>query len=218
MTVEPDYSLAALRATETLIHYDIKAAPVSPIPIIKSMPNVLVLPFAEMALQIGADRDRVISSFGESMDAVTSVHFASAGLRYVVAYNQRLPFYMLHRALSRELGHIVLGHDGTRPEGVRTAEAYCFANHLICPRPLISMIQRAGVTLTTELLQNTTGCDERCLERIRRLPGIYVSPELNRAARDQFKDYVDNLISFQKIIGDTSRPVDLGNYMNGYEE
>ena len=90
-----DYTAAATRAAEILIRHNITAAPVSPIPIIKSMPNVLLLPFAEMALQIGADRDQVISTFGEAQDAVTSVHISSSGLRYVVAYNQRLPAYLV---------------------------------------------------------------------------------------------------------------------------
>ena len=212
-----EYEKAATLALELIVKNNIRSTPVVPLPILKNMPGVLVLSFTELSGMTDIDRSSLVAMFGPNQDAAT-MYFNQGKIRYIVAYNQRLPFYMLHRALSRELGHIVLGHDGTRPEGVRTAEAYCFANHLICPRPLISLIQRAGVTLTTELLQNMTGCDERCLERIRRLPGIYVSPELNRAARDQFKDYVDNLISFQKIIGDTSRPVDLGNYMNGYEE
>ena len=220
MTVEPDYSLAALRATETLIHYDIKAAPVSPIPIIKSMPNVLVLPFAEMALQIGADRDRVISSFGESMDAVTSVHFASAGLRYVVAYNQRLPAYLVQRALARELGHIVLRHDGSRPDAVRAEEAITFARHLICPRPLIRAMLDSGIRLTVETLGNITGCYERCLAGLRKTPGVSIPPEMNRQIRAQFADYIADFVRFQPIISreDETPIADFGTYMDGYEE
>ena len=119
----PDYQRAATLAAETLIKHSITAAPVSPIPIIKSMPNTLVIPFAEVALKTNADRDQIIRSFGESQDAVTSVHLTGNGLRYVVAYNQRLPAYIIQRALARELGHILLQHDGSRPDDIRYEEA-----------------------------------------------------------------------------------------------
>ena len=218
--MEPDYQRAALLATETLINYNITAAPVSPIPIIKSLPNVLLLPFAEMALQIGADRDRVINSFGEAMDAVTSVHFAASGLRYVVAYNQRLPAYIIQRALARELGHILLQHDGSRPDDVRYEEAITFARHLICPRPLIRAILDSGIRLTVETLGNITGCYERCLAGLRKTPGVSVPPELNRKIRAQFADYVTDFVRFQPILSreDETPIADFGTYMDGYEE
>ena len=218
--MEPDYSLAAIRATETLINYNITAAPVSPIPIIKSMRNVLLLPFAEMALQIGTDRDNVINSFGESQDAVTSVHFASGGLRYVVAYNQRLPVYLIQRALARELGHIVLHHDGSRPDAVRYEEAITFARHLICPRPLIKAMLDSGIRLTIETLGNITGCYERCLAGLRKTPGVSVPAEMNRKVREQFADYIADFVRFQPILSreDTSAVADFGTYMDGYEE
>jgi Zn-dependent peptidase ImmA (M78 family) len=42
-----------------------------------------------------------------------------------------MPFDIVRKALARELGHIVLGHDGTRPEDVRNQEAECFAKVLL---------------------------------------------------------------------------------------
>lgn len=216
----PDYDQAALKATETLIQYDITAAPVSPIPIIKALPNALLLPFAEMALCVGEDRDQVIRTFGESQDAVSSVHLSGGKLRYVVAYNQRLPAYLVQRALARELGHIVLGHDGSRPDDVRYAEAMTFARHLICPRPLIRAILDAGIPLTVETLGNITGCYERCLVGLRKTPGVSVPPEMNRKVRAQFADYVADYVKFQLILArDDETPVaDFGTYMDGYEE
>lgn len=216
----PDYDQAALKATETLIQYDITAAPVSPIPIIKALPNALLLPFAEMALRVGEDRDQVIRTFGESQDAVSSVHLSGGKLRYVVAYNQRLPAYLVQRALARELGHIVLSHDGSRPDAVRTEEANCFARHLICPRPLIRALQDAGIALTIETLGNITGCYERCIAGLRKTPGTAVPPDLNRALRSQFADYVSNYAKFQPILAreDDTPVVNFGTYMDGYKE
>ena len=215
-----DYQNAALLSAETLIRYQITAAPVSPIPIIKSLPNVLLLPFAEMALKIGEDRDRIINTFGESQDAVTSVHFASGGLRYVVAYNQRLPSYIVQRALARELGHILLRHDGSRPDDVRYEEAITFARHLICPRPLIKALLDSGIRLTVETLGNVTGCYERCLAGLRKTPGVSVPAEMNRRIREQFADYVADFIRFQPIISrDDETPIaDFGSFMDGYED
>jgi len=48
-----------------------------------------------------------------------------------VVYNQRMPFDIVRKALARELGHIVLGHDGTRPEEVRNTEAEHFAKIML---------------------------------------------------------------------------------------
>ena len=215
-----DYQRSALKAAETLITYKISAAPVSPIPIIKSLPDVLLLPFAEMALKIGEDRDQIIRTFGEAQDAVTSVHIASGGLRYVVAYNQRLPAYIIQRALARELGHILLQHDGSRPDDVRYEEAIVFARQLICPRPLIKAIMDSGIRLTVEALGNVTGCYERCLAGLRKTPGVSIPPEMNRRIRAQFADYVTDFVKFQPILSreDETPIADFGTFMDGYED
>ena len=215
----PDYERAAIKAMETLIANHINTAPVIPLPIFKRTPGVLVLSFAEMSDMADVDRSSLVARFGPNQDAAT-IHLPDTHLKYIVAYNQRLPFYMLQRALSRELGHIVLGHDGTRPDDVRNAEAYCFAHHLLCPRPLIHAIREAGIPLTVEVLGSVTGCYERCLAGIRREPGVRVPPELNRAVRDQFAAYLDNYIAFQRYLSpdDMSPVADFGNYMDFYEE
>lgn len=219
--MKPDIETAAIKAAETLIKYRIDSAPVAPLPIIKSIKGVIVLSFAEMAQGIGIDRSSVVGTFTtENHDAVTAVDFTGGSIRYCIAYNQRLPFYMLQRALARELGHIVLGHDGSRPEDVRTEEAVCFARHLLCPRPLIAALRDAGIPMTTELIGNVTGCYERCLAGIRKTPGVSVPVELNRLVRSQFEEYVSNFVDCYQLIaadGD-SAPADLGTYMDGYAD
>ena len=127
---------------------------------------------------------------------------------------------MVQRALARELGHIVLGHDGSRPEEVRTAEALCFAQHLLCPRPLLYAIQEAGVPLTLEVVGNVTGCYERCMAGMRKFPGVRVPAELNRAVRDLFSEYINNFLAFQPFLtwDDRSAIADFGSFMEGYEE
>lgn len=219
--MQPDYEKAAIKATEILIKYGINSAPISPFPLFKRTPGVLVLSFAEMSEKIGIERKNMVTMFGiENQDAVTSVQIDDGKLRYLVAYNQRLPFYMLQRSLARELGHIVLGHDGSLPEEVITAEAKCFAKHFLCPRALIHAIQESGVPLTVEAVGCVTGCYERCQKTIRLLPGVHVPAELNRKVKEQFADYVSNFTDYQSILieKDTSPLADFGTYMDGYEE
>ena len=217
----PDYERAAIAATEMLIKHHICTAPVLPLPVFKRTPGVLALSFTEMSARLGVDRNNILTALEtESHDAVTSIHLDDGKLRYLVTYNQRLPFYLLQRALSRELGHIVLGHDGTKPEDVRMAEAYCFAHHFLCPRPVIHAIRQSGIPFTVEVLGSMSGCYERCLQGMRKTPAVHVPAELNRQVRDQFKDYIDNFLDFERYLSksDESMLANFGTYMDGYEE
>ena len=217
----PDYDRAATAATEILIRYGISTAPVDPIPIFKKAPGFNVVTFTEMSQLLGMDRQELVSTFeAENHDAVTSVYMKDGRPHYLVAYNMRLPQYIIQRALAREMGHIVLGHDGTLPEDVRNAEALCFAHHLLCPRALIHAIQASGTKITVEVLGNTTGCYERCLIGMRKTPATHVPADLNRRVRDQFADYLSDFLDFQSYLAkdDDSMIANFGSFMDGYEE
>lgn len=217
----PDFDRAATAAAEVLIKYGISTAPVDPIPIFKKADNFNVITFAEMSRLVGVDRHDLLSAFdAENHDAVSSVYLKNGIKHYLVAYNMRLPQYLVQRALAREMGHIVLGHDGSRPQEVRNAEALCFAHHLICPRALIHAIQSSGTIITTEVLGNTTGCYERCLIGMRREPATHVPAEMNRKIREQFADYISEFLDFQSFlsVGDDSMIANFGTFMDGYEE
>lgn len=217
----PDFDRAATAAAEILIKYGISTAPVDPIPIFKKAPGYNVVTFTEMSHLMGVDRSSLISSFSaENHDAVSSVYIKDGKPHYLVAYNMRLPQYIVQRALAREMGHIVLGHDGTRPEEVRNAEALCFAHHLLCPRALIHAIQEAGVKITVEVLGNTTGCYERCLIGMRKTPSTHVPADLNRQIRAQFSDYISDFLDFQSYLSldDDSMIANFGTFMDGYTE
>ena len=216
----PDLQSAATKALETLLKHGISAAPIVPLPIIKHTEGVFAVPFADLASDVGMERRNLIPLFGENQDAIT-FHIPGALVQYVVAYNQYLPFDMLRRALARELGHIVLGHNGSKlPTKVRMAEAMCFARHLIFPRPLIHAIQESGVPFTVEVVGSITGCYERCLAGLRKTPGVRVDPALNRAVKDQFSGFIQNFVDFQSLIapGDRTAIADFGSFMDGYEE
>ena len=202
-------------ALETLFENKISSAPIMPLPILQEVPGVLVVSFAQMSEETGFARDEILDCFGENKDSAT---FRSENGHYGVAYNQSLPLYIVQRAAARALGHVLLDHDGSRPEEVRMAEAVCFAQHFLCPRPLLNAIQSAGVPLTKNVLCNVTGSDDRCIACLHDMPGVRVPAKLNRKVRDLFSGYVENFVSYKKSVRDDSPVVDLGSFMLNYEE
>ena len=217
----PDYELAATKATETLIKFGINSAPIDPLPILKKMPGVLVVSYQTMSDDVEQDRQCVIDMFGDkNHDAFTSVNLKDNKKHYLVTYNQKLSQVLIQRAFARELGHIILGHDGSRPEEVRNEEAKCFAHHLLCPRPLIHLLQATGIRLTVEAQGNITGFYDHCLSCIRKQPAVKVPAKLNKMVSMQFMPYVMNLFDYQRYASmrDSSALADLGAYMDYYEE
>ena len=216
-----DFKTAAIKAAETLIKYGVSSAPVDPLPILKKMPNVIVMTFSEMSEIAKMDRKQLLDMYGcDNQDAVTTAYLVGDKVHYCVTYNRLLPSRIVDLSLARELGHIVLGHDGTRPEEVRQEEAKCFAHHLMAPRALIHAIEATNIRITEDLIRNITGLPDRCLSCVRKHPGVAVPAELNRIIRDNFMPYIQNFFEYQRAAAkyDGSALAELGNYMEGYEE
>ena len=219
--MRPDFDRAATAAMQMLIDHNITETPIMPLPILKNYPGVRVISFAKMANEANMERDKLVPLFVHNQDAATfRLGMEMENVEYVVAYNMRLPFEIIWRGIARELGHIVLGHDGvTRPYEVRRAEAMCFAHHLLSPRPVLRMIQEA-FPLTMNILSDTTGCIDECVEDMAEIPGAHVPPEMNRAVREQFSRGIGEYIRFHSAAKkvDHSPLVDLGTFMDNYEE
>lgn len=219
--MRPDFDRAATAAMQILIDNRITETPIMPLPILKNYPGVRVISFAKMANEANMERDKLVPLFVHNQDAATfRLGMEMENVEYVVAYNMRLPFEIIWRGIARELGHIVLGHDGvTRPYEVRRAEAMCFAHHLLSPRPVLRMIQEA-FPLTMNILSDTTGCIDECVEDMAEIPGAHVPPEMNRAVREQFSRGIGEYIRFHSAAKkvDHSPLVDLGTFMDNYEE
>lgn len=218
----PDYDRAAIAAMQLLIDHQITETPVKPMPLLLNYPGVRVMPFTHMADEASMERGDLVPLFGANQDAATfSLSMNLDDVSYIVVYNMRLPFEIVWRGVARELGHIVLGHDGlTRSSPVRRAEAMCFAHHLLCPRPIIRMMQESSMPLTLTALANTVGCSEDCVEDMRQIPGAHVPAEMNRAVRAQFARGIQEYIRFHLAspMADRSPLIDLGTYMDHYEE
>ena len=222
MINQPDYDRAATAAMQFLIDNHITETPINPLPILLNYPGVRVLPYTKMAVDAGMERSDLVLSFGNQDAATFSLNMPGMdNVRYVVVYNMRLPSEIVWRGVARELGHIVLGHDGvTRPMDVRMAEARCFAHHLISPRPVLRLLQSSGLPLTLDMLISTTGCSDECVYEMQDIPGARVDPDLNRRVRDLFsphiKEYIDFYLAAKKQ--DRSSIVYLGSFMDHYEE
>ena len=212
-----DYDKAATKAAETLIKFGIKRTPISPLPILEQMENVIVVSFADLSETTGVSRSEILPLFGKNRDAVSSFHPNSEQPRYVIAYNSLLPFAMIQKALARELGHIVLKHEGTSEEN---NEDKCFARHLICPRPLIHDIQATSMRVTTDLIANLTGVYDQMIVGMRRTPGTNVPAAINRFVSNQFRPFVINFFQYYQYVmpNDGSALVDWGTFMDGYVE
>ena len=220
--MRPDFDRAATEATRLLIEHKFTETPIKPMPILLAHPGVRVMPFTHMADEAGVEREDLIPLFGGNQDAATfRLSLGINDVRYVVVYNMRLPFEIIWRGVARELGHIVLGHDGqTRTEAVRRAEAMCFAHHLLSPRPIIRLIQESGTCLTMNVLAHTTGCSEECVDDMQQIPGARVPADMNRQVKAQFERGIKEYLRFHAAspLPDHSPLVDFGSYMDNYEE
>lgn len=223
MINKPDYDRAASAAMQLLVDNHFTETPINPMPVLMSFPGVRVLPYAKMATDAGMDRQDLIYLFGNAEASTFYLNPVSSGLddvRYIVVYNMFMPSEIIWRGIARELGHIVLGHDGvTRENKARMAEALCFAHHLISPRPVLRLLQEKG-PLTMNVLINTTGCSYECVEELQTIPGARVPAELNRQVRDLFAPHLLEYLNFYHSSAkqDTSPFVYLGSFMDGYEE
>jgi hypothetical protein len=110
----PNYENAAAKAYETFTRFGSS----DPQRILRQLSNVLLISFDAVDMPM-------------EQDAFTCVDQN----KYIVFYNQSLPSVQLRSALARELGHVILQHDGKDPEEIWTEEATCFAYHLLCPPP-----------------------------------------------------------------------------------
>ena len=219
--MKPDFDKAATKAAEILISNNITETPIDSLSILLQYPGIRVMSFTGMAYNSEIDRNDLVPLFGSNQDAVTFKMYGIKEVDYVLIYNMRLPHEDIRRAIARELGHIVLGHDGqTRSTEVRKAEAVCFAHHLLTPRPIIRMIQESGLPLTLNVLAHTTGCSEDCVDEIQQIPGVHVAPDLNKAVRELFAPHIEEYIRFHKSAPkqDKSPLIDFGTYMDFYEE
>lgn len=121
--MKPDYQRAEQKAKELR-----ESGADCPLQILRSLQNVAATSFADASARYGIDRETLLSMFdSDNQDAITMFRNGS----YLVIYNQELPCRVIRNAVARELGHIVMEHDGSRPEDIRMEEANYFAKKFL---------------------------------------------------------------------------------------
>ena len=121
--MKPDLEKAALKAKELK-----ESGADCPLQILKNLKHVGASSFADASARYGINREALLSMFDDgNQDAITMYRNGS----YLVIYNQELPCRIIRHAVARELGHIVMEHDGSRPEDVRMEEANYFAEEFL---------------------------------------------------------------------------------------
>ena len=121
--MKPDYQRAEQKAKELR-----ESGADCPLQILRSLQNVAATSFADASARYGIDRETLLSMFdSDNQDAITMFRNGS----YLVIYNQELPCRVIRNAVARELGHIVMEHDGSRPEDVSMEEANYFAKKFL---------------------------------------------------------------------------------------
>ena len=128
--MEPDYQRSANAAARTLEKYGTESALPDPLAVLSQMRNVLLISFASTSLE------------GNGQDSITLVNRQDGRLQYIILYNSALAPARIRRALSRELGHVILEHDRHTPEEVASEEADCFSFHFLCPKPAFTIYFR----------------------------------------------------------------------------
>ena len=116
--MNPNYESAAAKAYDTRTRFGSS----NPLQILRQLSNVLTISFESSDMPV-------------YQDSFTCVD----GNNYIVFYNASLSPVLLRSALARELGHVILQHDGKDPEEVWLEEATCFAYHFLCPSPSVSI-------------------------------------------------------------------------------
>ena len=121
--MKPDLEKAARKAKELK-----GSGSDCPLQILKTLKHVGAASFADASARYGINRESLLAMFDDgNQDAITMYRNGS----YLVIYNQELPCRIIRHAIARELGHIVMEHDGSRPEDVRMAEAEYFAEQFL---------------------------------------------------------------------------------------
>jgi len=142
VTRQPDLAHAARLAARCLVRMQVTALPVQPIDILRRCRNTVIYTYRQAAESIAMgeyDFERRCAG----ADAFTIRGSTHDGQRaYVVCYRAGGNPARLNFTLAHELGHIVLSHQGGDPAD--EAEANCFAQHLLCPAPVLHRLQKEG--------------------------------------------------------------------------
>lgn len=218
-----DCTTAATQALRALIKFGISRTPIYPQHIIQHSKYATVITYDkdDEIDDVVLNSSILNTLHGNDFFVSTSYENAKGEDNYLFIVNRFANIGQLKLALGLELGHIYLGHTALlRNKEKKKQEAECFALNLIFPRPVIRLLSERGFVFTKRTFSRVFGDCEPCLNSLLNAHPVHVSPELNRLVKEQFVPYVNVM----EEIGLLSLPtygdevIDLGRYMEGYEE
>ncbi len=200
MNQYPDFHRAVRLAYRTLLHLRINQLPVDIVSIYQRCKNTLIIPYSKagpFADILGFD---IVNEAPSDMAFTYRIEPVEGPIIHLLLYNDE-PYQNPARfrfTLAHELGHIVMKH--VKSGYVEEAEANCFAQHLLCPEPLVEALREPPIN--EWLLSRTFGVSASTarivLQESKR--AFYVGASENEALLQQFE--VDTLgpgILIQKV-------------------
>ena len=148
--MRPNYHRATRNAYRTLLATGVDRLPVDVTAICGRCRNTQVLSFRE-ARCLNDEFEPLWD--GPSRTAFTLRHTIESHTEYLILWNDEEMSRNsgLYRfSLAHELGHIVMKH-GEDAGYVAELEANCFAQHLLCPRPVLEVLQPADYLEISDL-------------------------------------------------------------------
>lgn len=152
MTLQkPDFAKAYYKANEILVKSSlIDTFPYSPKALVKEQSNIPCRSYKKAREKYGVD----MTAFGSE----SAVLMAYQG-RYIVFYDDSKPDAHIRFSILHELGHVVNGHDlsiketDTEKYHRYEVETNYFAAQLLMPEQIIRELQRRGIRITKQFLQ-----------------------------------------------------------------
>lgn len=154
---------SAKTALELLIQQNIRRFPVDMQTLIKQIPNIKLLTYRQAAAQLEMTLEELEWLF-PSQDAFTLRAMKNTEKRFLICYQDQVSPARKRFTLAHELAHVLLEHGN---EGsTEDAQANCFAQHLLCPRPVLRLLSPDGAPLSQEVLCKTFGLSPTAIRRV----------------------------------------------------
>lgn len=141
----PDYKRAVRLAYRTLLHLKVDKLPIDIVSICRQCKNTIIISYSKaepFATMLGLN---LVNDAPSEMAFTYRIEPVEGPVVHLLLYNDE-PYQNAARlrfTLAHELGHIVLKHKGS--SYIEEAEANCFAQHLLCPEPLVKSLQEISV-------------------------------------------------------------------------
>ncbi len=183
MNGAPDLARAAAMAYRLLIRAQVRTLPVDPLALLRRCRHTRVCTYEEMQ-ELLALTDAELSRLTGPAEAFTFRQESEGQAQYLVAYQAEGHPARMRFTLAHELGHRVLGHTGENPSEEQEADE--FANHLLCPRPVIACLAERFRPLYAEQVADVCYVSLTCARKVRL--GGDIPPSLLRQVEELLKE------------------------------